>query len=373
MRYSSMAQQPELSVRLFVRSAVRLGSSFKCAIVLSWEDEQVRPAAPTKHRKDSTMKLYRYLILTIALALVAAGMPAIAGATSTGKLATYTHPDGRWSVQYPSDLLHPEQLNPEVVIFISKDRHTVAAVDTLLANADAYGDGTDGTVLAGRAQATLRQIYGAAVKHVAPIEGPGAPWEISITYSTAKGSRGAAVYEQRGRKQGDYAIHGFLYGYKAYDAKKMLPVLQAIRASFKAQAAPDSQDLDRARNLLVRYFKLLHDGYYDEAVKLYADGYDTLAEWNPDVPANHYGQLLASACELQLRCLEVRRVVRAKVASASQFDFVVEFSNEDGTLFKRGPCCGATEKEMPTISQFAYSVEQRNGEMRVHGLPVYVP
>ena len=189
------------------------------------------------------MKLYRYLILTIALALIAAGIPATAGAAPASKLATYTHPDGLWSVQYPSDLLHPEQLNPEVVIFISKDRHTVAAVDTLLANADAYGGGSDGSVLAGRAQATLRQIYGAAAKNIAAIKAPGAPWEIGITYSTAKGSRGAAVYEQRGRAQGDYAIHGFLYGYKAYDAKKMLPVLQAIRASFKAQAAPASQDL----------------------------------------------------------------------------------------------------------------------------------
>jgi hypothetical protein len=319
------------------------------------------------------LKLYRYFILTIALALLAAAIPATAGAAPAAKLATYTHPDGLWSVQYPSDLLHPEQLNPEVVIFISKDRHTVAAVDTLLANADAYGGTDDGSVLAGRAQATLRQIYGAGVKNIAAIKAPGAPWEIGITYSTAKGSRGAAVYEQAGRKQGDYAIHGFLYGYKTYEAKKMLPALQAIRASFKAQPAPASKDLERARNVLVRYFKLLHDGYYDEAAKIYADSYDMLAQWNPDVPANHYGQLFAAACETQLRCLEVRRVVSAKAVSAAQFNFVVEFSNEDGTLFKRGPCCGATEKEMPTVTQFKYSVEQIGGEMRVHGLPVYVP
>ena len=319
------------------------------------------------------MKLYRYLFLTIALALLAVGIPSTAGAAPAGKLATYTHPDGLWSVQYPSELLHPEQLNPEVVIFISKDRHTVAAVDTLLANADAYGGGSAGSVLAGRAQVTLRQIYGAPAKNIAAIKAPNAPWEIGITFSTAKGSRGVAVYEQRGRKQGDYAIHGFLYGYKAYDAKKMLPMLQAIRASFKAQAAPANKDLERARNLLVRYFKLLHDGYYDEAAHLYADGYDVLAQWHPDVPANHYGQLLGSACETELRCLEVRRFIHSKAVSASQFDFTIEFSNEDGTLFKRGPCCGATEKEMPTITQFTYSVEQRGGEMRVHGLPVYVP
>lgn len=197
---------------------------------------------------DSAMKLYQYLILTIVLAVLAAGTPTTAGAAPAGKLATYTHPDGLWSVQYPSDLLHPEQLNSEVVIFISKDRHTVAAVDTLLASADAYGGGSDGSVLAGRAQAALRQIYGARVKNIAAIEAPSAPWEIGITFNTTKGSRGAAVYEQRGRTQGDYAIHGFLYGYKAYDAKKMLPALQAIRASFKAQAAPASKDLERAQS-----------------------------------------------------------------------------------------------------------------------------
>jgi hypothetical protein len=316
------------------------------------------------------MKLYLYLFLTIALALVAAAIPGIAGAAPASKLATYTHPDGLWSVQYPSDLLHPEQLNPEVVIFISKDRHTVAAVDTLLASADAYGGGSDGSVLAGRAQATLRQIYGAAAKNIAAIKAPQAPWEIGITFSTVKGSRGAAVYEQRGRKGGDYAIRGFLYGYKTADGKKALPMLQAIRASFKAKPAPANQELERARNVLVRYFKLLHDGYYDEAVQLYGGSYDVLAEWNPDVPANHYGQLLAAACDTELRCLEVRRVVRATAASASQFEFVVEFSNPDGTLFERAACCGA---KGPPSSQFTYSVKQRNGEMRVDGLPVYVP
>lgn len=318
------------------------------------------------------MKLYQYVMLLVVLALIASGAPATADAAAS-KLTTYTHPSGLWSVQYPADLLHMEQLSQDVVIFISKDRHTVAAVDTFMANVDAYGGGTDGGVLVGRAQATLEQIYGKSVKNTGNIKSPGAPWEIGMTFATAKGSQGAAVYEQRGRGQADFRINGFLYGYKSYDAKKVLPVLQAIRASYKANPAPANKDLDRARNLLIKYFKLLHDGYYDEAVKLYADSYDTLAQWNPDVPGNHYGQLLASACESQLRCLEVRRVARGAAVSSTQFDFAVEFSNEDGTLFKRGPCCGSSEAQMPTKTLFAYTVEKRGDEMRVHGLPVYVP
>jgi hypothetical protein len=144
------------------------------------------------------MKLYRYLILTIALALVVVGIPATAGAAPAGKLATYTHPNGPWSVQYPSNLLHPEQLTPDIVIFISKDRHTIAAVETLLANADAYGGTDDGSVLVGQAQATLAQIYGKSVKNTGTLASPGKPWEIGMTFSTAKGSLGEAVYEQRG-------------------------------------------------------------------------------------------------------------------------------------------------------------------------------
>ncbi|HJZ50188.1 MAG TPA: hypothetical protein VKE41_23620 [Roseiflexaceae bacterium] len=316
------------------------------------------------------MKLYRYLILTIALACITAAIPATAGAAPASKLATYTHPDGLWSVQYPRDLLHAEQLNSEVVIFISKDRHTFAAVDTLLANADAYGGGSDGSVLSGRAQATLGQIYGTGVKNTGAIASPSKPWQIGITFSTAKGSRGEAVYEQRGRAKGDYRINGFLFGYKASAAKIMLPALRMIRSSYKANPAPANKDLESARNVLLRYFRLLHDGYYDEAVNLYADGYDVLAEWNPDVPANHYGQLFAAACDAQLRCLEVRRLVRALALSSSEFDFVVEFSNEDGTLFEQKACCAA---KGPPNSQFSYSVEKRGSEMRVHGLPVYVP
>jgi hypothetical protein len=316
------------------------------------------------------LKLYRYLILTIALVCIAGAVPGTAGAAPAVKLATYTHPNGLWSVQYPSDLLHPEQLNPEVVIFISKDRHTVAAVDTLLGNADAYGGGSDGGVLLGRAQATLRQIYGRSAKSAGTLTALGAPWEVGMAFSTSKGSRGEAVYEQAGRSRGDYAIHGFLYGYKAKSAKAIVPILQAMRASFKAQAAPASKDLERARNLLVRYFKLLHDGYYDDAAQLYGGSYDVLAQWNPDVPANHYGQLLAAACDVELRCLEVRRVVRMSAISASLFEFVVEFSNEDGTLFERAACCGA---KGPPNSQFTYNVVKRGADLKVDGLPVYVP
>jgi hypothetical protein len=52
----------------------------------------------------------------------------------------------------------------------------------------------------------------------------------------------------------------------------------------------------------------------------------------------------------------------------------VEFSLPDGTLFVLGPCCGATETEMPPVSSFAFRVQrQPDGAYAVLDLPPYVP
>jgi hypothetical protein len=55
------------------------------------------------------------------------------------------------------------------------------------------------------------------------------------------------------------------------------------------------------------------------------------------------------------------------------FRFTIEFQNEDGTVFILGPCCGATEEEMPPRSNFDYPVTLREGKYQVMELPVFVP
>jgi hypothetical protein len=133
-------------------------------------------------------------------------------------------------------------------------------------------------------------------------------------------------------------------------------------------------DLDQARKALVAFFDALNEGRYTDAVPLYGGDYDVLRDWNPDTASDDYSKLLQSGCEVNgLRCLKVRRVVRQEQVSPTEFRFVVEFTSEDGTLFRRGPCCGASETDQPTQTQFDYTVTRTGDRFLVQSLPVYVP
>jgi hypothetical protein len=315
------------------------------------------------------MKQYRYLFLVAALLLVALATPTLAAAAPAHNLATYTHPDGLWRIQYPAEVLHVEKLNENVTIFISKDRHTVAAVDTFEAPGNAYGNSGEG--LRNRARDVLAQIYGAPVKQTGGYSEPPAPWETGIAFKTTKGSMGVAVYEQRGRDSGDTWVHGFLYGYKTVNRGAMLPVMKAMRASFEiGPFAP--QGSDEAREALGAYFGALYAGDYAEAVARYGGSYEVLVGWNPDVAPYAQARLFQRGCEQNgLECMRLKRIVEERTISAGEFQFVVEFLNDDGTLFKLGPVGGETSG--PTYTQFTYTVRNVGGEYLVQDLPVYMP
>jgi hypothetical protein len=317
-------------------------------------------------KKGTTVKLSRTLILATALLLAILSAPLTASAASGGKLATYTHPDGIWSVQYPSSLLHVEQLNPDVTLFISKDRHSFVAVDTFDATIEAPN-----SVLIGRGQAVLRQIYGKAVKNTGELEFPGARWATGFSFATAKGSIGEAVYHQNGRIEGNYRIYGMAYGYKVAAERAMLPVLENVRESLRIwPAAP--RGIDRARHSLRAYFGALSSGRYADAVALYGGSYETLIGWNPDVAPRYRATLFARGCEQNgLQCLRLKQVIGETTISAGEFNFVVEFLNDDGTTFELGPCCGETDG--PVITRFPFNVKKVGGAYLVQDLPVYVP
>ena len=65
--------------------------------------------------------------------------------------------------------------------------------------------------------------------------------------------------------------------------------------------------------------------------------------------------------------------MQEEMASPTEFKFVVEFSWDDGSLFVRGPCCGASETDMPPQSQFTVLVIKVDDRFLVQQLPVYVP
>jgi hypothetical protein len=135
----------------------------------------------------------------------------------------------------------------------------------------------------------------------------------------------------------------------------------------------DATDLDKARYTLLSFFTLLHEGRYAEAASLYGGPYDGIRENNPDISADDYAQLWQAVCTRQTVCMLVADIVAEKLVNQETYEFQVEFIWRDGTLFKFGPCCGATEAEMPPVWQFHYTVQKVNGEFRVMEGPVMLP
>lgn len=139
-------------------------------------------------------------------------------------------------------------------------------------------------------------------------------------------------------------------------------------------AYPTSSDLKRAREALTSYFSLLRAGRYGEAIHYYGGTYDILRGWNPDIDEDDYATLFKRGCTGNgLQCLRIRIIVREEQVSPTEFRFIVEFMNDDGTPFVRGPCCGATEEQMPPQAQFTFTVRKADNRFLVQDLPVYVP
>lgn len=135
---------------------------------------------------------------------------------------------------------------------------------------------------------------------------------------------------------------------------------------------PAATDLDRARAALQAYFAALHRGNYDEAASLYGGSYEQLSVFNPEIDIDDHAALFEYGCGL-LMCLDIKNIVDEQQLADDTFQFVVEFQNNDGSLFVLGPCCGATEEDMPPMSQFPYTVKKIDGQFLVQELPVFVP
>lgn len=129
-----------------------------------------------------------------------------------------------------------------------------------------------------------------------------------------------------------------------------------------------------AQILLTQFFDLLNAKQYAKADLFYGGEYEQLQVFNSAADPEDHAALWSWACEnAGLQCLKVR-VAAFKNLQGDTYVFQVEFNNSDGSLFVRGPCCGADETEMPPVSQFEYRVSQDNdGQFKVMDLPPYVP
>ena len=157
--------------------------------------------------------------------------------------------------------------------------------------------------------------------------------------------------------------------------KKCLTVLFSMMLIMGcAQSPVPENDPEEARTSLIEFMLLLNTKEYEQAAQLYGGSYELMQTWNPDIAPSDHVQLWEHACEWNgLMCLEVRTAT-LREQQGDTFVFQVEFSNPDGSLFVQGPCCGASEEEMPPVSQFEYLVgKTAEGTYLVLTLPPYVP
>ena len=135
-----------------------------------------------------------------------------------------------------------------------------------------------------------------------------------------------------------------------------------------------------AEQAAVAFFKFLSSERYSEADRLYAGNYEPLISLSEPYTPNDHALLWKNACELSgLQCLAIDRIISTERYEKTEqnplnaFKIMVEFKDRTGKVFVLGPCCGASEQEMPPVSQFIVDVIEHDGEFYVTSLPVFVP
>lgn len=152
------------------------------------------------------------------------------------------------------------------------------------------------------------------------------------------------------------------------------PITDCVSA---AMTEDDSKlpDAESAQQALISFFSRLHNGEFEQATVLFGGTYRVLQDLNPTVDPADHATLFKNACIVNgARCLEVLQATFLDQPSPAEFRFAVEFSNLDGSLYSRGPCCGDDDSDFVEQTEFIYTVQFAcTGNYKVLELPVFGP
>lgn len=169
-------------------------------------------------------------------------------------------------------------------------------------------------------------------------------------------------------------IFKWLYQIAGAEMALFLILLLAISCAFRPGSSDSTADLQQARQALANYLQALNEEDYPTAAGLYGGSTQFLQEANPELDPADTAQLLRNGCLLNgLQCLPIYALGDGQVIAEGIYAFDVQFNTPEGRRFERGPCCGATETEMPTQSIFSFRVQQHGDRYLVLDLPPYVP
>lgn len=129
-----------------------------------------------------------------------------------------------------------------------------------------------------------------------------------------------------------------------------------------------------ARNTLIQFFADLNNAEYEDAVMHYGGSYEELQYFNPGVDPADKVALLKTGCEVNgLQCMQLMTAEQVSIENGLTFYYKVSYRAPDGTEFVLGPCCGASETEMPPVRYFDVTVRCDQDACLVMDLPPYVP
>ncbi len=142
------------------------------------------------------------------------------------------------------------------------------------------------------------------------------------------------------------------------------------------QSTSKSNDLNIAQNTLLAFFDSLKNEEFDKAVELFEpvglDSWEWLENFSPAEERNNKALVLKNYCRATGTCLEAN-ILKVEQNNENEFILSVEFLHDDGEVFVLGPCCGATEEEMPPVSKFDFRIHKNGDLFKVSTPPVYVP
>jgi hypothetical protein len=153
----------------------------------------------------------------------------------------------------------------------------------------------------------------------------------------------------------------------------LLPTQYPVTGNLEP-APPHQWALQEARAALTSFFDELAQGSYQAAAETYGGSLETLIYHNPDIDPDDRAVLIQRACQVNgYQCLKLRQITAQELISVDEALITVEFLNRDGSRFQLGPCCGATEAEMPPVWRFPYTLRKIGDRWMVMDLPIYVP
>lgn len=136
-----------------------------------------------------------------------------------------------------------------------------------------------------------------------------------------------------------------------------------------------NQQPTTAKDALITFFDSLNKNEFEKASKLFSSDeadWEGLAVYSPIEDTNNKAKVLENYCKATLTCLKAK-VLEVKEGGSGEYTLIVQFLNNDGTTYIFGPCCGATEKEMPSKDTFDYRVKKNNNMFKVITPPLYRP